>query len=49
MLRKSLLSCIFPTIARSLAMVADTATATSKLSAAQLVERNVSARGGLQA
>lgn len=49
MLRKSLLSCIFLTIVGSLAMGADTKTATSKLPAAQIVDRNVSARGGLEA
>lgn len=48
-LRKSLLCCIFLILAGSLAMGADTETAAEKLSAAQVVDRNVSARGGLQA
>lgn len=44
-----MLCCIFLTLAGSLAMGADTETAVEKLSAAQIVDRNVSARGGLQA
>jgi outer membrane lipoprotein-sorting protein len=49
MLRKSFLCCTFLSLAISLAVGADTQTASAKLSAAEVVDRNVSARGGLAA
>jgi len=47
--RNKLLCCIFLSLAGSLAVSADIQTATAKLSAAEIVDRNVLARGGLQA
>lgn len=47
--RKSLLDFVVLALASSLAMSADTGTAPAKLSAGEIVDRNVSARGGLQA
>jgi len=49
MLRKSLLYFAVLALASSLAMSADTGTEAAKLSAREIVDRNVSARGGLQA
>jgi outer membrane lipoprotein-sorting protein len=49
MFRKSLVVCSFLSIAISLATAADAPQSQAKLSAANIVERNVAARGGLQA
>lgn len=49
MWRKTGLVCIFMALAMSLAAGADAPATPAKLSAAQIVDRNVSARGGLQA
>lgn len=49
MLRKSPLCVTFLALAGSLAVSADTPTAPAKLSAAEIADRNVSARGGVQA
>jgi outer membrane lipoprotein-sorting protein len=49
MLRKTFLCCTFLSLAISAAAGADTKTAPAKLSAAEIVDRNVSARGGLAA
>src|ERR1700758_1958528 len=49
MSQRTLLVCIFLALAISLAAGADTASTGAKLSAAEIVDKNVSARGGLQA
>lgn len=49
MFRKTELVCIFFALALSLAAGADTGTSRAKLSAAEIVDKNVSARGGLPA
>jgi hypothetical protein len=49
MLRKTELVCTFLALAISLAAGGETPTTPAKLSAAEIVDRNVSARGGLQA
>ena len=49
MLRKTGLISIFTALAMSLAVAAGTSSAPAALSAAEIVNRNVSARGGLQA
>jgi hypothetical protein len=49
MARKTLVVCIFLALAISLAAGADTTSARVNLSAAEIVNKNVSARGGLQA
>lgn len=49
MLRKTELVCIFFALAMSVAVGADTPATPAKLSAAEIVDKNVSARGGLQA
>jgi hypothetical protein len=49
MLRKTIVPIIFMFLAVPLALVADTASAPVGLTAAQVVEKNVAARGGLQA
>jgi outer membrane lipoprotein-sorting protein len=49
MLRKSLITCIFLGLAVSLAAAADAKPAPAKLSATEIVEKTVAARGGLQA
>jgi outer membrane lipoprotein-sorting protein len=49
MLRKSFLCCTFLSLAVCLAVHADTQTAPANLSVAEIVNRNVSARGGLAA
>jgi hypothetical protein len=49
MSQRTLLVCIFLALAISLAAGADTASTGTKLSAAEIVDKNVSARGGLQA
>ncbi|PYT73703.1 MAG: outer membrane lipoprotein-sorting protein [Acidobacteria bacterium] len=48
-LKKSLLYSAFVVLASPAAMSADTGTPAAKLSAGEIVDRNVSARGGLQA
>jgi hypothetical protein len=48
MLRKSLVLCMLLAIAGSLAARADTSATNTKLSAAEIVNKNVTARGGLQ-
>jgi outer membrane lipoprotein-sorting protein len=49
MFRKTVAACIFTVLAISLATGADTRPPRAQLSAAEIVDRNVSARGGLQA
>jgi hypothetical protein len=49
MLRKSLVTCTSLAFAISLAAAADVAQSPAKLSAADIVDKNVAARGGLQA
>lgn len=49
MYRKIPAVCVFLLIAVSLVAAADTSSAPAKLSAAQIVDRNIAARGGLQA
>lgn len=49
MSRKTLLVCLVLALAASLAAAADTASAPAKLTAAQIVDKNVAARGGVQA
>jgi outer membrane lipoprotein-sorting protein len=49
MFRKTVAACIFTVLAISLATGADTRPPHAQLSAAEIVDRNVSARGGLQA
>jgi outer membrane lipoprotein-sorting protein len=49
MYRKTVAACIFLVLAISLAEGADTPQPRAQLSAAEIVDRNVSARGGLQA
>jgi outer membrane lipoprotein-sorting protein len=49
MSRNGLLVCIFSALVISLAAGADTASSPAKLTAAQIVDKNVAARGGLQA
>jgi len=49
MLKRTLLYCTFLSLASCLAVSVDSQTAPAKLSATEIVDRNVSARGGLQA
>ena len=49
MFRKTLSICSFVAFAASLLMAADTPRASANLTAAQIVDKNVAARGGLQA
>jgi hypothetical protein len=49
MFRRSLAICISTTFACSLAAAADTADSRAKLTAAEIVDKNVAARGGLEA
>ena len=49
MLRTSLLGCACLSLASALAVSANTQTSSAKLSATEIVDRNVAARGGLQA
>jgi outer membrane lipoprotein-sorting protein len=49
MLRKTLLYCTFLSLVSCLSVNADSQTAPAKLSATEIADRNISARGGLQA
>ena len=49
MLRKLVVCCIFPACVVSIARAADPPASQPKLSAAQIVDKNVAARGGLEA
>jgi outer membrane lipoprotein-sorting protein len=49
MLRKSLITCVFLGLAATLAAAADAKPAPAKLSAAEIVDKTVAARGGLEA
>ena len=49
MFRMTLAICGFLTLGVSLVAAADTSPSSSKLTAAEIIDRNVAARGGLQA